>query len=120
MDAYTRYVWFYLIHAKSQAITVFKSFKLYVEKQTGFPLLSIQTDNAKEFLCFKSFLLSNGISHRLTCPHTHEQNGYVERKHRHIVDIGLTLLACSKLACIFGAMLSLLLFPLLMFYPHLF
>ena len=97
VDAYTRYVWFYLIHAKSQALTVFKSFKLYVEKQTSFPLLSIQTNNAKEFLCFKSFLLSNDISHRLTCPYTHEQNGSIERKHRHIVDIGFTLLACSKL-----------------------
>jgi len=92
-----RYVWFYLIHTKSQALTVFKSFKLYVEKQTGFPLLSIQTDNGEEFLYFKSFLLSNGITHRLTCPHTHEPNGSVERKHRHIVDIGLTLLADSNL-----------------------
>jgi len=26
------------------------------------------------------------------CPHTHEQNGMVERRHRHIVETGLTLL----------------------------
>jgi len=26
------------------------------------------------------------------CPQTHHQNGVVERKHRHIVDLGLTLL----------------------------
>jgi len=81
VDAYTRYVWFYLIHTKSQPLTVFKSFKLYVEKQIGFELLSIQTDNAKEFLCFKSFLSPNGVTHCLTCPNTHEQNGFVERKY---------------------------------------
>lgn len=36
-----------------------------------------------------------GILHRVICPHTHEQNGVVERKHRHITEIGLTLLANS-------------------------
>jgi len=32
-----------------------------------------------------------GIIHRLACPHTHHQNGVVERKHRHVVVLGLTL-----------------------------
>ena len=84
LDAYTRYVWLYLIQNKSQAITIFKSFKLYSEKQTGFPIKSIQNDNAKEFIAFCSFLDEHGIQHRLTCPHTHKQNGSIERKHRYI------------------------------------
>ena len=29
----------------------------------------------------------------MSCPHTHQQNGAAERKHRHIVETGLTLLA---------------------------
>ena len=29
----------------------------------------------------------------MSCTHTHQQNGTVERKHRHIVETGLTLLA---------------------------
>ena len=29
----------------------------------------------------------------MSCPHTHQQNGAGERKHRHIVETGLTLLA---------------------------
>jgi hypothetical protein len=33
------------------------------------------------------------ISHHVLCPHTHQQNGAVERKHRHIVETGLALLA---------------------------
>jgi len=33
----------------------------------------------------------------LTCPHTHHQNGSVERKHRRIVETGLTLLAIAQL-----------------------
>jgi histone deacetylase 1/2 len=34
-----------------------------------------------------------GITHHVSCPHTHQQNGSAERKHRHIVEVGLSLLA---------------------------
>lgn len=34
---------------------------------------------------------------RHSCPYTHQQNGLVERKHQHIVETGLTLLAQSRL-----------------------
>ncbi|GJS63973.1 retrovirus-related pol polyprotein from transposon TNT 1-94 [Tanacetum coccineum] len=37
--------------------------------------------------------VGNGIIHRRSCPHTSEQNGFVERRNRHVVEIGLTLLA---------------------------
>ena len=37
-----------------------------------------------------------GILHRLSCPHTHEQNGTAERKIRHIIDIGLSLMGHSN------------------------
>nr|GEZ62901.1 putative ribonuclease H-like domain-containing protein [Tanacetum cinerariifolium] len=33
------------------------------------------------------------IIHRRSCPHTSEQNGFVERRNRHVVETGLTLLA---------------------------
>uniref|UniRef100_A0A8R7QTF3 Integrase catalytic domain-containing protein n=1 Tax=Triticum urartu TaxID=4572 RepID=A0A8R7QTF3_TRIUA len=38
-----------------------------------------------------------GISHRVSCPHTSQQNGIAERKHRHLVETGLALLAHSSL-----------------------
>ncbi|KAG8499958.1 hypothetical protein CXB51_006541 [Gossypium anomalum] len=40
---------------------------------------------------------SQGILHRLSCPHTSEQNGVAERKHRHVMETGLTLLAQANL-----------------------
>ena len=57
----------------------------------------MQTDNAKEFLIFTKFFLTYGISHRHIWPHTHEQNGSIERKHRHIIATSLTLLAHASL-----------------------
>ena len=46
---------------------------------------------------FSALLTSYGISHRLICSHTYHQNGVVERKPRHIVDLGLTLLHHASL-----------------------
>ena len=38
-------------------------------------------------------LAKHGIHFRHPCPHIHEQNGRVERKHKHAVETRLTLLA---------------------------
>jgi histone deacetylase 1/2 len=40
-----------------------------------------------------SFLQCVGIAHHVYCLHAHQQNGSAERKHCHIVEIGLSLLA---------------------------
>ena len=50
-----------------------------------------------EYQAFTSLLQSFGIIHKVSCPHTHEQNGVVEQKHRHIIESGLTLLAQASL-----------------------
>ncbi|KAJ0702566.1 putative RNA-directed DNA polymerase [Helianthus annuus] len=65
------------------------------ERQFQTKLKSIQTDWGGEFRNLSSFFSSLGIIHRLSCPHTSEQNGTVERRHRHVVETGLTLLAQS-------------------------
>lgn len=97
VDAYTRFTWIYLLKNKSEALTIFKQFKVMAELQFGFPIKFVQTDWGGEFRPFTKFLSDLGIIHRLICPHTHHQNGVVERKHRHIVDLGLTLLSHASL-----------------------
>ncbi|GKE94838.1 putative zinc finger, CCHC-type containing protein, partial [Tanacetum coccineum] len=37
-------------------------------------------------------LLANGTRHRLSCPHTRQQNGRAERNHRHITETGLEMM----------------------------
>nr|GEW55044.1 hypothetical protein [Tanacetum cinerariifolium] len=51
------------------------------------------TDRGGEFRNLASFFSSLGIIHRRSCPHTSEQNGFVEHRNRHVVETGLTLLA---------------------------
>ena len=53
----------------------------------------MQSDNGGEFQAFLPYFLDHGIQPRLTWPHTYQQNGVSERKHKHITEIGLTLLA---------------------------
>jgi hypothetical protein len=38
-----------------------------------------------------------GITHHVSCPYAQQQNGVAERKHRHIVEMGLSLLATADM-----------------------
>ncbi|RVW92402.1 Retrovirus-related Pol polyprotein from transposon RE1 [Vitis vinifera] len=48
-------------------------------------------------LALFSFLTINGVSHLTSPPHTPEHNGYSERRHRHIVETGLSLLTHASM-----------------------
>ena len=70
-----------------------------MEKQFNYTIKQFQSDNGGEYCStiFKQFLSANGICNHLSCPHTLQQNSLIERKHHHIMEIGLTLLAQSGL-----------------------
>ncbi|TYK10642.1 Retrovirus-related Pol polyprotein from transposon TNT 1-94 [Cucumis melo var. makuwa] len=97
VDAYSRYTWIYFLNSKSDAFLAFQKFKTCVEKSLGQSIKSLQTDGGTEFKPFKPFLDQHGIEHRITCPYTSKQNDIVERKHRYIMEMGLTLLSQATL-----------------------
>ena len=70
------------------------------ETKTGLKIKALQTNNGREYLShnFTDLLKINGITHRLTCPCTYQQIGSVERKHHHITETGLALLAQASFA----------------------
>lgn len=65
-----------------------------VERQFERKIKIFQSDGGGEFQKseFLMHLSENGIVHQMSCPKTPEQNGVVERKHRHVVEHGLALL----------------------------
>lgn len=97
IDNATRFNWIYPIERKSQVASVLKEFKIHVEVLCNKRIKSFQSDNGGEFLVLKNFLSENRIAHWKSCPHKHQQMGTVERRHRHIVDIGLALQDHAKL-----------------------
>jgi len=60
-------------------------------------IISVQSDWGGEYRNLHQYFQSVGITHRLSCPHTHQQQGCVERKHRHLIDTTLALLTDSHL-----------------------
>lgn len=92
VDHYTRYTWLYPLKTKSQVRDTFIPFKELVENRFNTRIGTLYSDNGGEFLALKSFLSSAGISHYTSPPHTPEHNGISERKHRHVVETGLSLL----------------------------
>jgi hypothetical protein len=104
VDDFSRYSWVFPLNCKSDVISTFTQFKLLVEKYFNCVIKSVQTNGGGEFIPVQKFLSSNGISYRQTCPHTHHQNGRVERKLRHIVDTGFALLAHSHVLYNIGMM----------------
>jgi histone deacetylase 1/2 len=58
----------------------------------------MQTDWGGEYEKLHGFFFQKvGITHHVSCPHAHQQNGFAERKHRHIVEVGLSLLAHASM-----------------------
>lgn len=53
----------------------------------------LQSDWEGEYRPYINFLNQNGIIFNYSCLYTHHHNKLVERKHKHIVELGLTLLA---------------------------
>jgi histone deacetylase 1/2 len=57
----------------------------------------MQTDWEGEYEKLNGFFHKIGITHHVYCPHAHQQNGSAERKHRNIVEVGLSLLAHASM-----------------------
>ncbi|PNY03792.1 ubiquitin carboxyl-terminal hydrolase 12-like protein [Trifolium pratense] len=94
IDDFSRYTWMTLLKNCSELFSAFQTFYSEIKTQFGKTIRILRSDNAKEYFSkqFNSFLASQGIIHQCSCPHTPQQNGVADWKHRHIVDTSRTLL----------------------------
>lgn len=97
VDDYSRALWTYLLLEKSEVQKVLKNFCAYAEKQFNKSVKIMRSDNGTEFTCLKSFFAEKGILHQTSCVATPQQNGRVERKHRHILNVARALLFQANL-----------------------
>ena len=93
MDSFSRYTWFYPMSCKSDVSSIFLKFQKYVERYFNLKIKTIQSDWGGGYRSLHQILQSNGISHRLSCPHTPQQIGVIKRKHHHLVETGLALMS---------------------------
>ena len=97
LDDFSRFTWIYPLHTKSEVKAAFVQFHAMAERMFAKKLVCLQTDWGGEYRSLAPLLKQLGIQFRHSCPHVHHQNGRAERKHRHIVEIGLTLLAQASM-----------------------
>jgi transposase InsO family protein len=76
---------FFLMRNKSETQTLLRQFFHYVHTQFNTKVQKLRSDNGAEFLSLKIFFLEEGVLFQHSCVYTPQQNGVVERKHRHIL-----------------------------------
>ncbi|GJR45677.1 putative RNA-directed DNA polymerase [Tanacetum coccineum] len=73
---------------------VHRYFMLCVDHHSRYMWICHLAQKSDVYFTLKSFVqMVERIIHRQSCPHTSEQNGFVECRNRHVVETGLTLLA---------------------------
>ena len=96
VDDYSRFSWLFLMKSKSETRGLLSNFLIYVHTQFNTGIQTIRTDNGQEFN-MPAFYQDHGIIHQTTCIETPEQNGRVERKHQHLLNVARSLMFQSKL-----------------------
>lgn len=106
MDSFSHFTWLFSICSKYYVTIIFLNFQKLLERLFDKKIKSLQRDWGGEYRGLHNILVSQGITHNVTCPHTHHQNGLVEHKHHHLVETGLSLLAHSSFPLFIGMMHS--------------
>jgi len=98
IDNLSRFSWFYPLKRKSDFCSIFIKFQSSVENLLQTKIGTFQSDGGGEFISQRFFkqLQDSGIQRYMSCPHTPQQNGMAERKHRQLTEMGLTLMFQSK------------------------
>ena len=98
IDDYSRFTWIYFLRSKADVFSVFQKFVALVETQFGTCIKILRSDSGGEYMYhpFQNYLQQKGIIHQRSCTYTPQQNGVVERKNRHLLDVARTLLIDSS------------------------
>lgn len=99
IDDYSRKVFVYFMHSKSQVLEKFREFKKLVENQLNMTIKALRSDNGKEYVNeeFDKLCKEFGIKRQFTVPYSPEQNGMSERMNRTLVERAKCLLIDAKL-----------------------
>jgi len=95
VDDFSRATWTHLMVTKDEAVSLLKAFTIMVKTQFDKSVKTIRSDNALELSKryeILEFFASFGITHQTSCVHTPQQNDFVERKHRHLLEVSRALM----------------------------
>lgn len=98
VDDYTRMTWVHFMKNKTDSVSIMSQFLSFVETQFSSKVLIVRSDNAPDLTkgSMKKLFLQHGILQQKSCSDTPQQNGVVERKHRHLLETGRALFIQSR------------------------
>ena len=97
VDDYSRAVWTYLMLENSEVASLLRNFCAMSERQFGQKVKMIRTDNGTKFMTLACYFRETGIAHQTSCTYTQQQNGRVEGKHKHILNVDHACMFQSRL-----------------------
>ncbi|XP_071714161.1 uncharacterized protein [Rutidosis leptorrhynchoides] len=94
VDDFSRGVCIYLLKSKDETFDNIVSFVNLIQNQFNKKVKVLRSDNGTEFVNGKmiNFVKTKGIIHQTSCAYTPQQNGVVERKHRHLLNVARALM----------------------------
>lgn len=97
-----------MLSNKSQTLARLDTFFKMVETQFADSVKSVRTDNEAEFLSRESqkLFLALGILHQKSCAYYFQQNEVIERKYKHLLQLGRPSCFMPFYLLNFGAMYS--------------
>ncbi|CAJ2667520.1 unnamed protein product [Trifolium pratense] len=103
VDEYSRMIWLYTLKLKSEALEVFKKFKVLIEKESEKSIKILRTDGGGEYTSreFENFCTNQGITHEVTAPYTPQHNGLAERRNRTLLDMARSMIKQKNLPHMF-------------------
>ena len=98
-DDESGYMFIYFLAHKSEALTKFQSVEKEILLDMKVQVNCIRTDHGGEFSSkdFQQYTTGRGIKHELSAQYAPEQNGYIERSNRTVVEAVRSLLHAKNL-----------------------
>lgn len=97
VDDYLRSVWIYLLVEKREVKNILNNFFVMAHTQFNEHVKIVRSDNGTKYVCLKNYFEEKGILHQTSIVSTPQQNGRVERKHHHILNVACALLFQASL-----------------------
>ena len=88
VDDHSIWTWIFMLRVNFDVSSILKTFLAMILNQFEKYVKIFKTDNGSDFFnntCGDLFK-THGILHQSSCPYTLQQNGVVERRHRHLLE----------------------------------
>nr|GEZ56297.1 retrovirus-related Pol polyprotein from transposon TNT 1-94 [Tanacetum cinerariifolium] len=98
VDDYSRFTWVKFLRSKDETSDVVIKFITQIQVDLNKTVRYVRTDNGTEFVnhTMTEYYEGIGIFHQKKVPRTPQQNGFVERRNRTLVEAARTMLIFSK------------------------